>query len=184
MGLLWFNHRENSIDRPAILYNELAADDVVKAGMWIYDLVTAGSVYAELSEQEVHQIRSWLNSLTADKIKEVDNVHPDNLNAEVIFSLKSNTEVRIWYNKKDIQVLTSDKKVQKMYVIGHPELKKFFDNKLKKHKAKAFENTVILKEAVRLRRVRIVRDYVMFDRREASQYYPDAKGANTLLKNK
>jgi hypothetical protein len=28
--------------------------------------------------------------------------------------------------------------------------------------------------------VRIVRDYGMFDRREAPQYYPDAKGAETI----
>lgn len=32
----------------------------------------------------------------------------------------------------------------------------------------------------RLRQVRVVRDYGMFDRREAPQYYPDAKGRPTL----
>ncbi|OBZ16414.1 MULTISPECIES: antibiotic biosynthesis monooxygenase [Bacillales] len=46
--------------------------------------------------------------------------------------------------------------------------------------AETFENNVILKEAVRLRRVRVIRDYGMFDRREAPQYYPDAEGAKTL----
>jgi heme-degrading monooxygenase HmoA len=39
--------------------------------------------------------------------------------------------------------------------------------------AKKFENTVALEEGARLRRVRVVRDYGMFDRREAPQYYPD-----------
>jgi heme-degrading monooxygenase HmoA len=43
-----------------------------------------------------------------------------------------------------------------------------------------FENTAELKEGARLRRIRIVRDYGMFDRREAPQYYPDAKGAGTV----
>jgi heme-degrading monooxygenase HmoA len=38
--------------------------------------------------------------------------------------------------------------------------------------AEAFENKVNLPEGARLRRVRIVRDYGMFDRREAPQYYP------------
>jgi heme-degrading monooxygenase HmoA len=38
---------------------------------------------------------------------------------------------------------------------------------------------VSLEEGKRLRRIRIVRDYGMFDRREAPQYYPDAKGAET-----
>jgi len=38
--------------------------------------------------------------------------------------------------------------------------------------AEAFENTVNLPEGARLRGVRIVRDYGMFDRREAPQYYP------------
>jgi heme-degrading monooxygenase HmoA len=39
--------------------------------------------------------------------------------------------------------------------------------------AEAFEATRAVSEAARLRRVRIVRDYGMFDRREAPQYYPD-----------
>jgi heme-degrading monooxygenase HmoA len=45
--------------------------------------------------------------------------------------------------------------------------------------AKAFESMVSLKDGARLRRVRVVRDYGMFDRREAPQFYPDAKGAET-----
>jgi heme-degrading monooxygenase HmoA len=40
--------------------------------------------------------------------------------------------------------------------------------------AEAFERTVSLQDGARLRRVRVVRDYGMFDRREAPQYYPDA----------
>lgn len=39
--------------------------------------------------------------------------------------------------------------------------------------AEAFENRLNLSENARLRRVRIVRDYGMFDRREAPQYYPE-----------
>ena len=39
--------------------------------------------------------------------------------------------------------------------------------------AEAFERHLVLKDGVRLRRVRVVRDYGMFDRREATQYYPD-----------
>jgi len=42
--------------------------------------------------------------------------------------------------------------------------------------AEAFEKTVPLQESARLRRVRVVRDYGMYDRREAPQYYPDAQG--------
>lgn len=41
--------------------------------------------------------------------------------------------------------------------------------------ATAFEEKVPLQGGARLRRVRVVRDYGMFDRREAPQYYPDAK---------
>jgi heme-degrading monooxygenase HmoA len=41
--------------------------------------------------------------------------------------------------------------------------------------AEAFEAGAKLPEGVRLRRIRVVRDYGMFDRREAPQYYPDAK---------
>jgi heme-degrading monooxygenase HmoA len=39
--------------------------------------------------------------------------------------------------------------------------------------AEAFENTVKLPAGARLQRVRIVRDYGMYDRREAPQYYPE-----------
>jgi heme-degrading monooxygenase HmoA len=45
--------------------------------------------------------------------------------------------------------------------------------------AEAFEAAVSLQNGARLRRVRVVRDYGMFDRREAPQFYPDAKGAAT-----
>ena len=40
--------------------------------------------------------------------------------------------------------------------------------------AVAFEASAHLPEGARLRRVRVIRDYGMFDRREAPQYYPDA----------
>jgi heme-degrading monooxygenase HmoA len=46
--------------------------------------------------------------------------------------------------------------------------------------AEAFEKAASLPDGARLRRIRVVRDYGMFDRREAPQYYPDAKGANTV----
>jgi heme-degrading monooxygenase HmoA len=41
--------------------------------------------------------------------------------------------------------------------------------------AKSFEASVSMPVDARLRRVRIVRDYAMFDRREAPQYYPDVR---------
>lgn len=41
--------------------------------------------------------------------------------------------------------------------------------------AETFETSVNLPPNARLRRVRIVRDYGMFDRREAPQYYPDVE---------
>jgi hypothetical protein len=34
--------------------------------------------------------------------------------------------------------------------------------------------------SARLRNVRVVRDYGMFDRREAPQFYPDAEGRATV----
>jgi hypothetical protein len=39
--------------------------------------------------------------------------------------------------------------------------------------AGAFEAANGLPDSARLRRVRVIRDYGMFDRREAPQYYPD-----------
>jgi heme-degrading monooxygenase HmoA len=43
--------------------------------------------------------------------------------------------------------------------------------------AETFESSVNLTTDARLRRVRIVRDYGMFDRREAPQYYPEVRRA-------
>lgn len=45
--------------------------------------------------------------------------------------------------------------------------------------ADAFEGKVVLPNGARLRRVRVVRDYGMFDRREAPQYYPDVTRPET-----
>ena len=45
--------------------------------------------------------------------------------------------------------------------------------------AEAFESRVSLQDGARLRRVRVVRDYGMFDRREAPQYYPDITRSTT-----
>jgi heme-degrading monooxygenase HmoA len=44
-----------------------------------------------------------------------------------------------------------------------------------KEDAQAFEDTAKLPKGARVRRVRIVRDYGMFDRREAPQYYPEVE---------
>jgi hypothetical protein len=41
--------------------------------------------------------------------------------------------------------------------------------------AESFEQAVSVPDGARLRRVRVVRDYAMFDRREAPQYYPEVK---------
>lgn len=46
--------------------------------------------------------------------------------------------------------------------------------------ADAFEKTAAVDAGKRLRRVRVIRDYGMFDRREAPQYYPDARGTPTV----
>jgi heme-degrading monooxygenase HmoA len=46
--------------------------------------------------------------------------------------------------------------------------------------AQAFESSIKVPEAMRLRRIRIVRDYGMYDRREAPQYYPDVPGRETI----
>jgi heme-degrading monooxygenase HmoA len=43
--------------------------------------------------------------------------------------------------------------------------------------AETFEGTAALPEAARRRRVRVIRDYGMYDRREAPQYFPDVKAS-------
>jgi heme-degrading monooxygenase HmoA len=46
--------------------------------------------------------------------------------------------------------------------------------------AETFEDRISLQHGARLRRVRVVRDYGMFDRREAPQYYPDIQRADAV----
>jgi heme-degrading monooxygenase HmoA len=45
--------------------------------------------------------------------------------------------------------------------------------------AEAFEGGFSSGQGVRMRQVRVIRDYGMFDRREAPQYYPDAERVRT-----
>src|SRR5262245_57531468 len=49
-----------------------------------------------------------------------------------------------------------------------------------KEAAESFARNLSLSLGARLRQVRVVRDYGMFDRREAPQFYPDAAGADTI----
>jgi heme-degrading monooxygenase HmoA len=46
--------------------------------------------------------------------------------------------------------------------------------------AAAFANIVTIGDEHRRRQVRVIRDYGMYDRREAPQYYPDAKNGKTI----
>jgi heme-degrading monooxygenase HmoA len=46
--------------------------------------------------------------------------------------------------------------------------------------AEAFAGALSLRDGARLRHVRIVRDYGMFDRREATQFYPDLPASSTM----
>jgi hypothetical protein len=46
--------------------------------------------------------------------------------------------------------------------------------------AQAYEDASAPNDEARVRKVRIVRDYGKYDRREAPQYYADAKGGETL----
>ena len=49
-----------------------------------------------------------------------------------------------------------------------------------KDAAAAFARSASLLEGARFRQIRVVRDYGMFDRREAPQYYPEVKGGTTI----
>ncbi|TQF29719.1 antibiotic biosynthesis monooxygenase [Bradyrhizobium sp. UNPA324] len=46
--------------------------------------------------------------------------------------------------------------------------------------AQAYEDTSVLDNSARVRRVRIVRDYGKYDRREAPQYFSEARGSETI----
>jgi hypothetical protein len=46
--------------------------------------------------------------------------------------------------------------------------------------AEKFEDEFTIPDGARIRRVRVIRDYGMFDRREAPQFYPDAEGQKTI----
>lgn len=46
--------------------------------------------------------------------------------------------------------------------------------------AEQFEGEFTVPDEARIRRIRVIRDYGMFDRREAPQYYPDAPGGTTI----
>jgi hypothetical protein len=46
--------------------------------------------------------------------------------------------------------------------------------------ARTYDGALAPNDKARVRQIRIVRDYGKYDRREAPQYYADAKGAKTV----
>ncbi|WP_027091180.1 hypothetical protein [Cohnella thermotolerans] len=132
--LLFLYNREKPIEGPAILNKEIASNEVVKVNMtkWILDGVTWKQEDVNLSQEEINQIRSWINSVPTNRIREVQVVNP-NISAGIVFELKSNAEIRIQYDKKDIYItrndLNSDYK-QTKYVVEGTQLNDFFENKM------------------------------------------------------
>jgi hypothetical protein len=120
------------MEEPMILHKEIAADEIIKVSMseWVYGGSRVQQANVDLNQTEINQLRSLFNSVPEDRVKEVQIVNP-NLIAGIVFDLKSNAEVRVQYDKKDVYVTRTDKTGQKKYVVEYPELKNFFDNKLK-----------------------------------------------------
>lgn len=86
----------------------------------------------DLNEQETDRVRSMLNSVPKNKASEVPN-NDYNLIASIGISLKSdnNKFIQIQYDNRNIYVEITKKRNQKEYRIDSPDLKAFFDHKLK-----------------------------------------------------
>ncbi|XEC95795.1 hypothetical protein AB6A23_04280 [Paenibacillus tarimensis] len=125
----------NNFDKPGEesvpLHKVIASEDVekVRMGVMVYHEPRIEAVDIDLTDQEINEIRSFYNSVPADRMKEVQEVNPA-LVAGIVFNLKSNAEVRIQYDKKDVYVTRTDKTGQEKYIVEFPELKSFFENKL------------------------------------------------------
>lgn len=86
-----------------------------------------------LSQEEINNIATWINSVYESDITELDNI-PSNksISAGIVFRLKGNKEIRIQYDFEKIYITRTDiKNKQVIYSINQEELKNFFDKHLK-----------------------------------------------------
>ena len=98
-----------------------------------------------LSQEEIENIVTWINSVSGSEITELDHIPPNlSISAGIVFRLKTNKEIRIQYDLEKIYITRTDiKNKQVIYSINQEELKNFFDKHLKgfhfgEDKVKAF----------------------------------------------
>lgn len=75
--IITFNNFDKPKEEAATLHKVIASDDVEKAKMakWILDGATWKQKDVDLNQEEINQIRSWFNSVPADRIREVQEVN-------------------------------------------------------------------------------------------------------------
>lgn len=123
---------EHLLNEPSIRWEQLGANEVAEAGMWIYsDTQNAENRCIGLNEQETDQIRIMLNSIPEPAVNEIQYAERT-LAAEIWLSFKKNDQrsFRIQYDKREIYAEITDKRSQKFFYIQAPRLKEYFDHKL------------------------------------------------------
>ncbi|RAP78453.1 hypothetical protein [Paenibacillus montanisoli] len=136
--LLFLYDREESIEEPVIPHKEIASNEVVNVKMTIgfQDGPTWKWKNVTLSELEVNEILSWFNSVPENEITEVEN-YTSALVAGIGIELKSNYEIRIQYDQKNVYVTRNDVKsgnALTKYILNGSELNDFFDKKMNRSK--------------------------------------------------
>ncbi|WP_150268678.1 hypothetical protein [Paenibacillus tepidiphilus] len=117
---------------PEIDWEQIAADDIASAAMWIYSgAADVDNRYIELNQQEMDQLRSMFNSVPESKITEVPYAERD-LAADIVFLMKSNEHlsIRMKYRDGNIFVEITNKRSQKEYSIQSAGLVRFFEERL------------------------------------------------------
>ncbi|MCS7463654.1 hypothetical protein N0M98_26465 [Paenibacillus doosanensis] len=135
LGIMFFKPLQQPEEEAAMLHKTIESDEVknVRMGVVVLKGTTFQQQDAGLSKQEADQFRTLFNAVPADKVREVQQVNPA-IVAGVVFDLQSNTEVRIQYDDKEIYVTRTDKRGQKKYIVDDPEMKEFFDERMKQTK--------------------------------------------------
>lgn len=113
---------ERLLNEPSIRWEQVGAEEVAGAGMWIYsDGQNAENRYIGLNEQGTDQIMIMLNSIPVSAVNEIQYAERT-LAAEIWLSFKKNDQrsVRIQYDKHAIYAEITDKRNQKYFYVQAP----------------------------------------------------------------
>ncbi|WP_151734815.1 hypothetical protein [Paenibacillus tengchongensis] len=117
---------------PAAKREPIAADEITRAGMWIYGKTAGGADwYVELNNQEAEQVVSMFNSVPESSMTEVADVEHE-LAAEISIDLLSSKHlsIQMQVDRRNLYIEIENKRSQQKYTVVSPEFGRFLEDKI------------------------------------------------------